>query len=223
MPITSTAQHELTETGKAMANPKLTVKQGKPSKPGEKVDTSKAKPVGPVQEAAAKMAQESAAKTAAIKAGHLTKKERELLRDEDEAAASIARDDKDREEAVLSMNDDREAKEKGHIPPKGKAKAAGKKAAKKGSSTKGTPVARITEDWKSKTGKSIGVGDTVKDLSGIVGQVKGRWSKHVADGSVVPMVTIIITTLPTGKGVATTKKVGARHNSPSAFLVHTKK
>jgi hypothetical protein len=61
-------------TGNGKTSP-VTVKRTKPSAPGTIVDTSKAKPVGVVQEAAAKMAQERAATTAAIKAGHLTKKE----------------------------------------------------------------------------------------------------------------------------------------------------
>jgi hypothetical protein len=200
-----------TGTGKAAP---VTVKRTKPSAPGTIVDTSKAKPVGVVQEAAAKMAQDQAATTAAIKAGKLTKKEQQAAqRDEDAAAASIARDDRDREEAVLSMNDDREAKEKGHIPPKGKAKAAAKKG-----TTKGTPVARITETWESAKGKDVKVKDRVETSEGVVIDVIGRWTKKAKTGN-VPMVTGRIVT----GGAMVEKDKGDRHNAVAAEVTHTKK
>jgi hypothetical protein len=98
--IVSTSQHEQTETGKAMTayeaalaavpDGKKTVLPGVQPSPSRKVAGTKklphparvkdaarkGKPVGPVQATADKITQESKAKTAAIKAGKLTKGEK---------------------------------------------------------------------------------------------------------------------------------------------------
>jgi hypothetical protein len=216
MPATMT-KNPRTGTGKAAP---VTVKRTKPSKSGETIDTSKAKPVGVVQEAAAKMAQEHAATTAAIKAGHLTKKEQAAQRDEDAAAASIARDDKDRHEAVLEMNDDHEAKTKGHIPPKGRAKAAAK--GKGSTKAKEASVHRLTTKWASTKNRDVLVADKVKTPEGVGLLIVGRWTKKTAKGN-VPFVTGEVFSLPTGKGTPTTKKVGDRMNAAASTLTHVEK
>lgn len=215
MPATMT-KNPRTGTGKAAP---VTVKRTKPSAPGTIVDTSKAKPVGAVQEIAAKMAQDSKAKTAAIKAGKLTAKER----DEDAAAESIARDDQDRREAVLEITDTAEAKAKGHIPPKGKAKAAAK--GKGSTKAKEASVHRLTTEWLSLKGKDVAVKDRVKAGDGTLLDVIGRWTKKTKDGVLIPMVTgHVVTTATASVAVeGKDKKVGDRCNAVAAVVTHVKK
>jgi hypothetical protein len=74
MPATMSSKTTRTSAKK---NNTVTVKKAAPSKPGEKVDTTKAPVVGVIPaEVAEKMEQDGKAKTAAIKAGKLTKQER---------------------------------------------------------------------------------------------------------------------------------------------------
>lgn len=75
---------------------------------------------------------------------------------------------------------------------------------------------RLTNTWPDAKGKDIAVGDTVRAADGHVIKVIGRWSKHLKDGGLVPMVT--------GKVVSGgTKDKDSRHNAVAAEAVHTKK
>jgi|GEM_PF-2693224 len=140
-----------------------------------------------------------------------TQPDKAAERDEDAAAASIERDDKDRREAVLQMADDHEAKTKGHIPPKGKAAKKGSTKAKAATKVEGSAKAsnRLTSVWPSKSGKDVQIKDKVKLKDGATATCVGRWSKHLKDGGLVPMIT-------------GTTADGTRKNSPAAEVTHTK-
>jgi hypothetical protein len=86
-------------------------------------------------------------------------------------------------------------------------KAVAKMTGKKGT-TKGTPVARLTDTWPSAKGKDVAVKDTVKTKDGTSISCVGRWTKKTAKGN-VPMIT----------GVTSD---GTRKNSPAAEVTHTK-
>ncbi len=179
----------------------VTVKRGKPSASGEKVDTANTKvalspevkaEVGkrdpdPVKKAAAKIEADAKAKTAAIKNAN---------------AESLARDEQDRKEAVLEMADDAEAASEGHKYKKGTAKKAR-------STGNGGPAAQRTEAWLSAKGKDVSIKDHVRMADGTVITVIGRWTRKPKDALFVPCITGL-----TAEGV--------RKNSPAAELTHTK-
>lgn len=192
-------------TGTGKIAPVVT-KRTKPSKPGEKVRIPASPEVRVAEDAAKSKAKVDATIGKAV--AKMTQ------RDEDAAAASIARDDKDRREAVLSINDDHEAKTKGHIPPKGKAKG----------STKAASVHRLTTEWTGKDKKDVAVKDRVKAGDGTVLDVIGRWTKKTAKGN-VPMVTghVVSSTTASVSVEGKDKKVGDRCNAVAATVTHVTK
>ncbi|HEV3318880.1 MAG TPA: hypothetical protein VG053_03980 [Solirubrobacteraceae bacterium] len=95
----------------------------------------------------------------------------------------------------------------------GKKPAAAKKPKVEGSAKASN---RLTDVWPGKDGKDIAIGDTVKAADGHVIKVIGRWSKHLKDGGLVPMVTGHIVS-------GGTKDRGARHNAVAAEATHVKK
>lgn len=101
------------------------------------------------------------------------------------------------------------ARATGKKPPKAKAAAKPR--------VEGSPKAsaRLTNEWHDAKGKDIAIGDTVKAKDGHVIKVIGRWSKHLKDGGLVPMVTGHVVS-------GGTKIKGERHNAVAAEAVHTK-
>ena len=93
---------------------------------------------------------------------------------------------------------------------KGATKAAKPKA--EGSATSSN---RLTNEWPDSKGRDCAVGDTVKAADGHVIKVIGRWSKHLKDGGLVPMVTGHVVS-------GGTKDKGARHNAVAAEATHVK-
>jgi hypothetical protein len=82
----------------------------------------------------------------------------------------------------------------------------------------GSPKAsnRLTNTWPDAKGKDIAIGDTVTAADGHVINVIGRWSKHLKDGGLVPMVTGHVVS-------GGTKDKGARHNAVAAEATHVAK
>jgi hypothetical protein len=173
--------------GATMSNAVIT-KQGKPSKPGEVVDTSKAKVVPPSDEVIAEHA-----------------KEAEFMA-RTHAAGVAARDKTAKAKAT-------KAKGKGSTKAKTpKAKAA----AKRGTGNGGGPTARITESWAGKGGKEVEVGSIVKTPTGATLKIVGRWSKRKGE-AIIPFVTGRIDALPAGATVAAKGKgKGDRMNIAAA-------
>jgi hypothetical protein len=142
----------------------VVVKQGKPSKPGEKIDTSKATVVPPSSE----VKQEAAAREVAAQRKASQKKI-------DGLAKKMTHPARAKDEAVKAVTGE------------GKAKAAAKpRSAGNGSG----PTTRITESWKGADGKEVNVKDHVAHGE-FVGVVKGRWTKRKGD-QLVPMVTLTL-------------------------------
>jgi hypothetical protein len=199
----------------------LVVKQGKPSAPGTVVDTSAAKVVppssevkaeaakrdpDPVKKAAGKITSASNAKTGQIKKAN---------------AASLARDEEDKRQAVLTIKDDAESAEGGHKYKR--TKATKKRSTGNGS---GPAPARLTMEWTGKDKKDVAVKDRVRTADGIVLDVIGRWTRKAKTGN-VPMVTGRIVTFGAAKTDATEggkgKSVGDRCNAVADECTHVAK
>lgn len=69
---------------------------------------------------------------------------------------------------------------------------------------------RLTSVWPDSKGQDVQIKDQVKLADGTVIACIGRWSKHLKDGGLVPMIT-------------GTTKGGTRRNSPAADCSHVKK
>jgi hypothetical protein len=95
---------------------------------------------------------------------------------------------------------------------KGTGTKKAKPAAKKQPKVEGSARAsnRLTDVWPSKSGKDVKVKDKVKLKDGTTVTCVGRWSKHLKDGGLVPMVT-------------GTTSDGTRKNSPAAEVTHVAK
>lgn len=162
----------------------ITSKQGKPSASGEVIDTSKAKIMLPP--------------SAEVRAAQQGIEKKVTANDE-----SVERDNKDRQEAVLEMADDAEAKaEASPIKRGGVKKAVAHQKAKARSAGNGSgPAARLTETWGSKTRKDIKNKDRVRTAEGIVVDVTGRYTGKTGN-RLIPMLVGKIVTLPAGATVA---------------------
>ena len=198
----------------------VTVKQGAPSAPGEKVDTSAAKVVPPSPEVKTEAAAREVAgqkKATQAKIGALAEG---MVGTDGQPAATLPHPA--RVKAVKGRGSSAKAK-----PAAAKAKPAAKKPA----ATKGR-VDRLTTEWTGKDKKDVAVKDRVKTAEGIVIDVIGRWTRKTKDGALVPMVTGHIVSLPAGATVAAgdTKKSdakgrskGDRQNAIAAGCTHVKK
>jgi hypothetical protein len=193
----------------------VVVKQGNPSKSGEKVDTDAA-PV--VDRVAAAMAADE---------GKSVEKKQDIAAKATAMTGTTTVTDRLKEQSRQRSRKtpERAAKDAARRGTKAKAKPAAKKPA-----STGGPVARLTDEWLSAKGKDVKVGDRVKLPDGIVIDVIGRWTRKSAKGN-VPMVTGHIVSIPVGAALASVpatgnrsgKKVGDRHNAVAAEATHVKK
>jgi hypothetical protein len=159
MPATAAAPTAYEAALAAVPNAKRITLPAAKSSPIRK-GTGKRKPRNILQDTADKMAQEGKARTAAIKAGKLTKAE--------------------------------------------KARGAGNGSG---------PVARLTHEWPSKTGRDVQVKDQVRTPDGVTIAIIGRWTKRKGD-QLIPMVTGRVVS---GGGT------GNRKNAVAAEVTHVKK
>ncbi len=83
------------------------------------------------------------------------------------------------------------------------------------------PVSRLTESWKSKAGREVKIGDTVKTPDGFVITVFSRWTARTNDGTTIPKVTGKIVTAPAG-ATADARKGSQNRAAVAATLVHVK-
>jgi hypothetical protein len=149
----------------------------------------------------------------------------------DTAAASVIRDEQDRAEAVLSMNDDHEAKTKGHkfqgVAQKQAAKIVAASKAKTQAIKKGSSVHRLTTEWTGKDKKDVAVKDRVKTSDGITLDVIGRWTRKTKAGKLIPCITGHIVSFGSVKGDPTEggkgKTIGDRLNAAAAEVTHVTK
>jgi hypothetical protein len=151
--------------GVTMSNAVVT-KQGVPSKPGEVVDTSKAKVVPPSSEVIAEHAKDAEfmARTHAAGLAEKSKKEQNAkVKATTKAPAAKA-------------------------AAKGNGSTKAKPAAKRSTGNGSGPAARLTMEWLSKSKKEVSVKDKVKLADGTAVTVVGRWTKHTKAGN-VPFIT----------------------------------
>jgi hypothetical protein len=117
----------------------------------------------------------------------------------------------------------------------GRAKAAAKEVAKQRKATQakvndlagkmtggkkpvGGAAPRLTDEWLSAKKQDAKIKDEVKLPNGAVITIIGRWSKHLKDGGLIPMVTgRIVSGAPEGK------KKGDRLNAAAAEVTHVTK
>jgi hypothetical protein len=139
----------------------VVVKQGKPSAPGEVVDTSKAKVVPPSDEVTAEHAKEAEFFARTHAAGMAAK------------------------QSAKAKTTTKAPKAK--APAKGKGSTKAKPAAKPSPKT-GVPLARITDSWSGKGGKEVEVGSVVKapDIPSLT--CVGRWTKRKGELK-IPFIT----------------------------------
>jgi hypothetical protein len=101
---------------------------------------------------------------------------------------------------------------------KGKGKAKPAAAKPRGGGNGSGPVARLTNEWLSKSGKDVKIGDHVKLPDGTVINVIGRWTRRKKDETLTPMITGRILT---GENKGTKK--GERKNAVAAEVTHVAK